>query len=141
MWARGTQRWSQYDFDGPARDGFAVEWPIGYTDIAPWYSYVEKFAGICGNKDGLAQLPDGEFLPPHEQSCVEKYFSAQMAKQYNNARPIVIGRCAHLTKPQPIHLQQGRGQCQNRACVSAVAPMAAISAVTRPLFRGAQKTG
>src|ERR687885_275605 len=109
MWARGTQRWSQYDFEGPARDGFAVEWPIGYNDIAPWYSYVEKFAGISGNKDGLAQLPDGEFLPPHEQSCVEKHFTEQMAKHYNATRPIIIGRCAHLTKPQPIHYQQGRG--------------------------------
>jgi len=115
MWARGTQRWSNYDFEGPARDGFAVEWPIGYADIAPWYSYVEKFAGISGNKDGLASLPDGEFLPPHEQSCVEKHFSEQMAKQYNGTRPVIIGRCAHLTKPQPIHLQQGRGQCQNRS--------------------------
>ncbi len=114
MWARGTQRWSQYDFDGPARDGFAVEWPINYADIAPWYSYVEKFAGISGNKDGLPQLPDGEFLPPHEQSCVEKHFTKEMAKHYNGTRPIIIGRCAHLTKPQPIHYQQGRGQCQNR---------------------------
>ena len=114
MWARGTQRWSQYDFEGPARDGFAVEWPINYADIAPWYSYVEKFAGISGNKDGLPQLPDGEFLPPHEQSCVEKHFTKEMAKHYNGTRPIIIGRCAHLTKPQPIHYQQGRGQCQNR---------------------------
>lgn len=114
MWARGTQRWSQYDFEGPARDGFAVEWPINYADIAPWYSYVEKFAGISGNKDGLPQLPDGEFLPPHEQSCVEKHFTKEMAKHYNGSRPVIIGRCAHLTQPKDIHFQQGRGQCQNR---------------------------
>ncbi len=67
-----------------------------------WYSYVEKFAGISGNKDGLPQLPDGEFLPPHEQSCVEKHFTKEMAKHYNGTRPIIIGRCAHLTKPQPM---------------------------------------
>ncbi|WP_375445854.1 GMC oxidoreductase [uncultured Fibrella sp.] len=115
MWARGTQRWSQYDFDGPARDGFAVDWPIGYADIAPWYSYVEKFAGISGNKDGLASLPDGEFLTPHEQSCVEKHFTDQMALHYKGSRPVIIGRCAHLTSPQPVHLKQGRGQCQNRS--------------------------
>ena len=114
MWARGTQRWSHYDFEGPARDGFAVEWPINYADIAPWYSYVEKFAGISGNKDGLPQLPDGEFLPPHEQSCVEKHFTKEMAKHYNGSRPVIIGRCAHLTQPKEIHFQQGRGQCQNR---------------------------
>ncbi|MFN4146284.1 MAG: GMC oxidoreductase [Runella sp.] len=114
MWARGTQRWSQYDFEGPARDGYAVEWPITYAELAPWYSHVERFAGISGNKDGLPQLPDGVFLPPHEQSCVEKHFSLQMAQHYKGTRPVIIGRCAHLTKPQPIHYQQGRAQCQNR---------------------------
>ncbi|MFC5410770.1 GMC oxidoreductase [Larkinella bovis] len=114
MWARGTQRWSQYDFDGPARDGFAVEWPMTYAELAPWYSHVERFIGVAGNKDGLEQLPDGEFLPPHEQSCVEKHFSDQMARHYKGARPIIIGRCAHLTQPKEIHLKQGRGQCQNR---------------------------
>ncbi|RZK28699.1 MAG: GMC family oxidoreductase, partial [Hymenobacter sp.] len=63
LWARQTQRWSDFDFEGPARDGFAVDWPIRYKDIAPWYSYVEKFAGISGNLDGIPELPDGEFLP------------------------------------------------------------------------------
>ena len=114
LWARQTQRWSPYDFDGPARDGFAVPWPIGYDDLAPWYGYVEKFAGISGNKDGLPHLPDGEFLPPHEQSCVEAHFSQQMARHYCGTRPVIIGRCAHLTSPQPVHFEQGRGQCQNR---------------------------
>jgi len=61
LWARQTQRWSQLDFDGPARDGFAVPWPITYKEIDPWYSYVEHFAGISGNKDGLDSLPDGDF--------------------------------------------------------------------------------
>ena len=62
MWAKATQRWSNFDYEGPARDGFAVDWPIRYEDMAPWYSHVEKFVGIAGNKDGLAQLPDGEFF-------------------------------------------------------------------------------
>ncbi|QMU29010.1 GMC oxidoreductase [Adhaeribacter radiodurans] len=141
MWARGTQRWSQYDFDGPARDGFAVEWPINYADIAPWYSYVEKFAGISGNKDGLAQLPDGEFLPPHEQSCVEKHFTQQMAKHYNNKRPVIIGRCAHLTQPQPIHIQQGRGQCQNRALCQRGCPYGGYFSSNSSTLPWAQKTG
>ncbi|GEO05449.1 oxidoreductase [Adhaeribacter aerolatus] len=141
LWARGTQRWSQYDFDGPARDGFAVEWPIGYKDIAPWYSYVEKFAGISGNKDGLPQLPDGEFLPPHEQSCVEKHFSQQMAKHYNNTRPVIIGRCAHLTKPNPIHHQQGRGQCQNRVLCQRGCPYGGYFSSNSSTLPWAQKTG
>src|SRR5688572_1639540 len=79
LWARQTQRWSKYDFEGPDRDGFAVPWPIGYDDLAPWYSYVEKFAGISGNKDGLAELPDGEFLRPMEMTKVESYFKEKVA--------------------------------------------------------------
>ncbi len=113
IWGRQTQRWSDYDFEGPARDGFAVDWPIRYKDIKPWYSYVEKFVGIAGNRDGLDTLPDGEFLPPHEMSCVEKYFKQKVAESYPN-RYVIMGRVAHLTKPNPIHYQQGRGQCMNR---------------------------
>ncbi|WP_338877002.1 GMC family oxidoreductase [Spirosoma sp. SC4-14] len=141
MWARGTQRWSDYDFDGPARDGFAVDWPIRYADIAPWYSYVERFAGISGNKDGLPQLPDGEFLPPHEMACVEKHFSQQVAKHYNNTRPVIIGRCAHLTKPQPIHLQQGRGQCQNRSLCQRGCPYGGYFSSNSSTLPWAAKTG
>jgi len=113
MWARQTQRWSDFDFEGPARDGFAVDWPIRYKDIAPWYSYVEKFAGISGNKDGLAELPDGEFLPAWELTCVENHFKEVVAKNFGQ-RHVIYARCAHLTEPQPIHLEQGRGQCQAR---------------------------
>lgn len=113
LWARQTQRWSQYDFEGPARDGFAVDWPIRYNDLAPWYSYVERFAGISGNKDGLDILPDGEFLPALELSCVENYFKDFVAKNYKD-RHVIYARCAHLTQPKQVHLDQGRGQCQNR---------------------------
>lgn len=113
IWGRQTQRWSDYDFEGPTRDGFAVDWPIRYKDIKPWYSYVEKFVGISGNRDGLDTLPDGEFLPPHEMSCVEKYFKQKVKDNYPN-RHVIMGRVAHLTTPNPIHYQQGRGQCMNR---------------------------
>jgi choline dehydrogenase-like flavoprotein len=113
MWARQTQRWSKYDFEGPARDGFAVDWPIRYNDLEPWYSYVEKFAGISGNKDGLDILPDGEFLPAWDLNCVENYFSDFVKKNYSG-RHVIYARCAHLTEPQPIHIEQGRGQCQAR---------------------------
>ncbi|MEO8471471.1 MAG: GMC family oxidoreductase [Chryseolinea sp.] len=113
LWARQTQRWSDFDFIGPDRDGFAVDWPIRYEDIAPWYSHVEKFAGISGNKDGLGELPDGEFLPPHEMTCVEKYFKDKVSELYKD-RHVIIGRCAHITEAQPIHKEQGRATCQNR---------------------------
>ncbi|MBK6389905.1 MAG: GMC family oxidoreductase [Saprospiraceae bacterium] len=113
MWARMTQRWSDYDYDGPSRDGYAVDWPIRYADIAPWYSHVEKFAGITGNKDGLPTLPDGEFLPAYELSCVEQYFKDQMATHYKD-RYVISGRTAHLSQPQDIHYKQGRAKCVHR---------------------------
>ncbi len=114
LWARQTQRWSDYDFEGPKRDGFAVDWPIRYADIAPWYSHVEKFAGISGNKDGLPELPDGEFLKPFELSCAEEHLKKSLAKNYNGNRHLIQGRAAHITDPKQIHFDQGRGQCQNR---------------------------
>jgi len=113
LWARQTQRWSHYDFEGPARDGFAIDWPIRYADLAPWYSYVEKFAGISGNKDGLDTLPDGEFLPPWELNSVEKELQQKIMNGFKD-RHVIIGRCAHLTQPREIHILQGRTQCQAR---------------------------
>lgn len=141
LWARQTQRWSDYDFDGPARDGFATDWPIRYADIAPWYSYVERFAGISGNKDGLPQLPDGEFLPPHDMTCVEKHFSQQTAKNYNNTRPIIIGRAAHITDPQPIHAQQGRAKCQHRNICQRGCPFGGYFSSNAATIPWAEKTG
>jgi choline dehydrogenase-like flavoprotein len=140
LWARQTQRWSDFDFQGPARDGFAVDWPIRYADVAPWYSHVEKFAGISGNKDGLATLPDGEFLPPHEWNCVEKYFSQQMAAKYKD-RPVIMGRAAHITKPQPIHLQQGRAQCQHRTICERGCPFGGYFSSNASTLPWAAKTG
>ncbi|MCF0056931.1 GMC oxidoreductase [Dyadobacter sp. CY356] len=141
LWARQTQRWSDYDFEGPARDGFAVDWPIRYADIAPWYSYVEKFAGISGNKDGLAQLPDGEFLPPHELTCVEKHFSEQTAINYKNTRPIIIGRAAHITDPQPIHTEQGRAKCQHRNICQRGCPFGGYFSSNSSTIPWAERTG
>ncbi len=140
MWARQTQRWSDFDFEGPARDGFAVDWPIRYNDIAPWYSYVEKFAGISGNKDGLASLPDGEFLPPLELTCVENYFKDVVAKNYKD-RNVIYGRCAHLTEPKQIHLDQGRGQCQNRNLCQRGCPFGGYYNSNATTIPWAEKTG
>lgn len=112
IWARQTQRWSRFEFENPARDGYA-EWPIGYNDLAPWYSYVEKFVGISGNKDGMETLPDGEFLTPWDLNAPEKHIQKIINENYKDRR-VIQGRCAHLTSPQQIHLDQGRGQCQAR---------------------------
>jgi choline dehydrogenase-like flavoprotein len=140
LWARQTQRWSKYDFEGPARDGFAVEWPIGYNDIAPWYSHVERFAGITGNKDGLDALPDGEFLAPHEMTCVEKYFKERVAGAYKD-RHIIIGRAAHLTDPQQIHYDQGRAKCQHRVICERGCPFGGYFSSNASTIPWAMKTG
>lgn len=140
LWARHTQRWSDFDFEGPARDGFAVDWPIRYKDLAPWYSYVEKFAGISGNKDGLQELPDGEFLPPMELNCLEKYFKEQVGKQYKN-RHVIIARCAHITQAQSIHQQQGRAACQNRRLCQRGCPFGGYFSSNSSTLPWAARTG
>lgn len=140
LWARQTQRWSRFDFEGPARDGFAVDWPIRYEDLAPWYSHVERFAGISGNKDGLETLPDGEFLPPWEMNCVEKELQQKIMAHYKD-RNVVQGRCAHLTKPNPIHLEQGRGQCQARSLCERGCPFGGYFSSNSSTIPWAQKTG
>lgn len=140
MWARQTQRWSEFDFEGPARDGFAVDWPIRYKDLASWYSYVEKFAGISGNKDNLATLPDGEFLPALELSCVENYFSDVVKKNYSD-RHVIYARCAHITSPQQIHLDQGRAKCQNRTLCQRGCPFGGYFSSNSSTIPWAEKTG
>jgi choline dehydrogenase-like flavoprotein len=140
MWARQTQRWSDFDFEGPARDGFAVDWPIRYKDLAPWYSYVEKFVGISGNKDGLDTLPDGEFLPAWDLNCAETHFKEAVAKNYAD-RHVIYGRCAHLSQPQPIHIEQGRGQCQTRNLCQRGCPFGGYFNANSTTIPWAQKTG
>jgi choline dehydrogenase-like flavoprotein len=140
LWARQTQRWSKYDFEGPARDGFAVPWPIGYDDLAPWYSHVEKFAGISGNHDGLAALPDGEFMPGFPLNAVEDHFRVQVQKSHPD-RHVISARCAHLSKPQPIHYEQGRVQCQNRTLCQRGCPFGGYFSSNSSTLPWAMKTG
>jgi choline dehydrogenase-like flavoprotein len=108
MWGRWTQRWSDLDFEANLKEGIAVDWPIRYQDIAPWYSYVEKFAGISGNKDGIPHLPDGEFLPPMDMNTIEKHLQRSIAENYTD-RQLIISRTANLSKGI-----KGRGPCQYR---------------------------
>jgi choline dehydrogenase-like flavoprotein len=113
IWGRACPRWSPHEFISPARDGYGIEWPIGYEDIAPWYSHVEKFVGICGSKDGLESMPDGEYLPAFEFNCVEKDLSKKISERYTDRR-MIHGRWAQLTETKDIHIKQGRGRCQAR---------------------------
>ena len=109
VWGRQSYRWSYLDFEANKKDGNGVDWPIRYKDIAPWYDYVEKFAGISGQKEGLSQLPDGQFLPPMELNVVEKHVRERIAKNFDD-RILTIGRTAHITTQS----HNGRGGCQFR---------------------------
>lgn len=140
LWARQVQRWSDFDFEGPARDGFAVDWPIRYKDVAPWYSHVEKFVGVSGHKDGIAALPDGEFLPPMELTAMEEYFKKSMEVHYPN-RPVIIGRCAHITGNFEYYASQGRAACQNRTLCQRGCPFGGYFSSNSATIPWALKTG
>jgi choline dehydrogenase-like flavoprotein len=109
MWGRQSYRWSDIDFEANAKDGIAIDWPIRYKDIEPWYTHVEKFAGIQGSVENLPQLPDSHFLPAMQLNVVEKDVAARIKQHYNNKRTLIIGRTAHVTGPLP-----GRTLCQYR---------------------------
>ena len=140
LWARQTQRWSDFDFGGPSRDGFAVDWPIRYKDLALWYSYVEKFVGISGNKDGLPELPDGDFLPAFPLNALENYFKKTLKTNYKD-RHLISARCAHLSEPKKIHYDQGRGKCQNRLLCKRGCPFGGYFSSNSSTLPWAEKTG
>ncbi len=140
LWARQVQRWSDFDFEGPARDGFAVDWPIRYKDIAPWYSYVEKFIGVSGNNDGNKYMPDGAFLPAFDMNVVEKTIQQKIHLSYPN-RQVIQGRCAHITEPKEIHIQQGRVQCQARSLCQRGCPFGGYFSSNASTLPWAAKTG
>lgn len=139
-WGKHTYRWSNYDFEANAREGIAIDWPIRYKDIAPWYSYVEKFVGVSGEKLGLDHLPDGEFLPPIPLNCLEDHFKQQLKNKFKN-RIVTPGRVAHLTQPTEVHLALGRGKCQNRNRCSRGCPYGAYFSSNAATLPAANNTG
>lgn len=141
LWARQTQRMGDLDFEGPARDGFAVDWPIRYKDIAPWYSHVEKFVGISGEYDNLDILPDGEFLKSMGLNCTEEHFRDVVAKKYAGKRHVVYGRCAHITENKEIFIKQGRMLCQQRDLCRRGCPFGGYFSANASTLPWAQKTG
>jgi len=139
-WGRCTQRWSDFEFNGPKRFDYGWDWPIRYADVASWYSHVEKFIGVCGNKDGLEAMPDGEFLTPFELNCVEQHLKESILKNYGN-RFLVHARWAHLTKPDQIHLDQNRGKCQARNLCMRGCPFGGYFSSNSSTLPWAEKTG
>lgn len=137
-WGRQSYRLSDIDFEANAKEGIAIDWPIRYKDIAPWYDYVERFAGISGSKEGLVQLPDGQFLPPMEMTCVEKDVAARIKEKYQGKRTMIIGRTANITVPFE---KQGRQNCQFRNKCWLGCPYGAYFSTQSSTLPAAMKTG
>ena len=139
-WGRACQRWSPFEFTAPERYGYGMAWPFGYDEIAPWYSHVERFIGVCGHKDGIESMPDGEFLPPFDLNCVESHVQQAIKKNYKD-RHLVQARWAQLTQPTPLHLQQGRGKCQARNLCMRGCPFGGYFSSVSSTLPWANKTG
>jgi choline dehydrogenase-like flavoprotein len=137
MWGKQTYRLSDLDFEANAKEGIAVDWPIRYKDLAPWYDYVESYIGVSGRNEGLPHLPDGKFLPPMELNCVEEVFRDKLAEKMG--RKLTIGRVAHLTAALP-H-DPSRGVCQSRNLCSRGCPYGAYFSSNASTLPAAAKTG
>ncbi|WP_331345620.1 GMC family oxidoreductase [Cellvibrio sp. UBA7661] len=138
LWGRQSYRFSQRDFEANVKEGIAVDWPIRYQDLAPWYDYVESFAGISGSLEGLDHLPDGKFLPPIELNIVEKDVAARIKKAYSGKRLMINSRTANITQPKP---EQGRVNCQYRNKCWLGCPFGAYFSTQSSTLPAAMKTG
>ena len=139
IWGRACARWSRSDFTAPQRYGYGIPWPIGYDDVAPWYSHVEKFIGVCGTREGIETMPDGEYLPAYELNCVEQHLRTVLAQRFG--RHYVSGRWAHITEAQPIHREQGRGTCMNRNLCMRGCPFGGYFSSNSSTLPWAKRTG
>lgn len=136
MWGRQSYRLSDFDFEANLKEGIAIDWPVRYKELAPWYDYVEKFAGISGARDGLPQLPDGQYMPAMDMNIVEKDVSARMNSHYNSYRKMIIGRTANITEPLP-----GRTNCQYRNKCWLGCPFGAYFSTQSSTLPAAKATG
>jgi len=139
MWGRWTQRWGEADFEANAKEGICIDWPVRYKEIAPWYSYVEKFAGISGNKDGLPQVPDGEFLPPFGMTKLELYLKQNIETNFPG-RNLIISRTANLSISTDLHTSLGRSHCQARNLCSRGCPFGAYFSTQSATLPAAMRT-
>ena len=138
LWGRQSYRMSDLDFEANAKDGIAVDWPIRYKDLASWYSYVEKYIGISGEKLGLPHLPDSEFLKPMELNCAEDELKNAVAKKFTD-RLVTIGRVAHITEGTKPGL--GRNSCQYRNRCRRGCPFGAYFSSNSSTLPAAEATG
>ncbi|TMM58729.1 GMC family oxidoreductase [Maribacter algarum] len=138
-WGRQSYRFSEIDFEANRKDGHGIDWPIRYKDISPWYDKVEKYIGVNGEKLGLKQLPDGEFLPPMQLNCVEQDLQKSMKTKFDDGRLLTIGRSANLTGV--VEDQEGRTLCQYRNRCSRGCPFGGYFSSNSSTLPAAERTG
>ena len=136
MWGRQSYRWSDLDFEANAKEGFAVDWPIRYADVAQWYDYVEKHAGIAGSIEKMPQLPDGQFQPAMPLNCGEELIAGRLTKLFDGKRRIIPGRTANATQALP-----GRSACQYRNACWLCCPFGGYFSTQSSTLPAAMKTG
>jgi choline dehydrogenase-like flavoprotein len=136
LWGKQTYRWSDIDYEANDKDGIAIDWPVRYKEIAPWYDHVEKFIGVSGSIEHLPQLPDGQFLPPMDMNIVEKDIAARIKVAYDDRRRMIIGRCAHLTESKA-----NRSKCQYRSKCELGCPFGAYFSTQSSTLPAAMATG
>ena len=113
MWSRQSYRMGPQDFTANKDEGVAIDWPVRYDEIKPWYDYVEEFVGVAGNRDGLEQLPDGVYQPGFELTDAEKFFKSSVESTFPG-RNVIQARVAHLTEATDEQRDLGRSNCQAR---------------------------
>ena len=136
-WGRHSYRWSDIDFEANKNDGHGVDWPVRYKDIAPWYDKVESYIGVSGEKMGLRQLPDGQFLPMMELNCVEQHFRDKVYENLDG-RIVTSGRIAHITGDKEF---EGRTKCQFRNRCSRGCPFGGYFSSNSSTLPAAERTG
>ena len=135
-WGRQSYRFNKWDFEANLKDGHGTDWPIRYEDMADWYSYAERFAGIQGSLEGLEVLPDGDFMPAMELNCVEKDVAAKIKNHFKGSRHMIIGRSANLTQPH-----HDRTNCQYRNRCWRGCPFGGYFSTQSATLPAAMKTG
>jgi len=136
LWGRQSYRLGDLDFEANARDGIAVDWPVRYADLEPWYDYVERFAGISGSREQMPQLPDGQFQPPMPLNCGEELVAGRLENLFDGQRRIIPGRTANLTQSLP-----GRSACQYRNACWLGCPFGAFFSTQSSTLPAAVATG
>ncbi|MGW9684783.1 GMC oxidoreductase [Flagellimonas sp. 2504JD1-5] len=139
MWGRHSYRWSEIDFEANKRDGIAVDWPVRYKDIAPWYDKVESYIGVTGELLGLSQLPDGKFEPMMELNCVEQHVRDKVSEHFDG-RVITAGRVAHINSDKKFE-GDGRVRCQYRNRCIRGCPFGAYFSSVSSTLPAAERTG